>query len=139
MRGDSRGEPLPVRPGVPREVVQLVVLRQRDHEVERNRHRFGAAQARASLDTSPVDAPFPGRQADRAAGLIVKQAVPFDVVEDRARGRPADRVEPGRTARLEHDPLSLWSKTGTDRKSTRLNSSHSQISYAVFCLKKKKY
>src|SRR2546430_8709818 len=30
------------------------------------------------------------------------------------------------------DPLRL------DRKSTRLNSSHSQISYAVFCLKKKK-
>src|SRR3989475_3425664 len=28
--------------------------------------------------------------------------------------------------------------TQTDRKSTRLNSSHSQISYAVFCLKKKK-
>src|SRR2546427_10507525 len=27
---------------------------------------------------------------------------------------------------------------GRDRKSTRLNSSHSQISYAVFCLKKKK-
>src|SRR2546428_9602381 len=26
-----------------------------------------------------------------------------------------------------------------DRKSTSLNSSHSQISYAVFCLKKKKY
>src|SRR5688572_31691037 len=28
--------------------------------------------------------------------------------------------------------------TSPDRKSTRLNSSHSQISYAVFCLKKKK-
>src|SRR2546427_6466534 len=28
--------------------------------------------------------------------------------------------------------------TTSDRKSTRLNSSHSQISYAVFCLKKKK-
>src|SRR2546430_5802471 len=28
-------------------------------------------------------------------------------------------------------------KKCTDRKSTRLNSSHSQISYAVFCLKKK--
>src|SRR2546427_5574839 len=28
--------------------------------------------------------------------------------------------------------------SGIDRKSTRLNSSHSQISYAVFCLKKKK-
>src|SRR2546427_7530627 len=29
-------------------------------------------------------------------------------------------------------------RSGVDRKSTRLNSSHSQISYAVFCLKKKK-
>src|SRR2546430_5425123 len=29
-------------------------------------------------------------------------------------------------------------RIGIDRKSTRLNSSHSQISYAVFCLKKKK-
>src|SRR5690349_22525117 len=28
---------------------------------------------------------------------------------------------------------------GGDRKSTRLNSSHVEISYAVFCLKKKKY
>src|SRR2546427_6528410 len=33
-------------------------------------------------------------------------------------------------------PYSVW-RWG-DRKSTRLNSSHSQISYAVFCLKKKK-
>src|SRR3712207_8566776 len=30
------------------------------------------------------------------------------------------------------------SRTGLDRKSTRLNSSHANISYAVFCLKKKK-
>src|SRR5438270_9180692 len=29
-------------------------------------------------------------------------------------------------------------RAGRDRKSTRLNSSHSQISYAVFCLKKKR-
>src|SRR3712207_7473194 len=29
-------------------------------------------------------------------------------------------------------------KSGGDRKSTRLNSSHANISYAVFCLKKKK-
>src|SRR2546430_7063710 len=29
-------------------------------------------------------------------------------------------------------------RAAQDRKSTRLNSSHSQISYAVFCLKKKK-
>src|SRR2546427_4781539 len=32
----------------------------------------------------------------------------------------------------------LCKRRNRDRKSTRLNSSHSQISYAVFCLKKKK-
>src|SRR2546430_17340893 len=32
----------------------------------------------------------------------------------------------------------VGNRTLIDRKSTRLNSSHSQISYAVFCLKKKK-
>src|SRR5258708_17991091 len=48
------------------------------------------------------------------------------------------------------DPTDLWAgeaccgldtgcgKGGLDRKSTRLNSSHQIISYAVFCLKKKK-
>src|SRR5579862_2842562 len=37
-------------------------------------------------------------------------------------------------------PLLYWTTivATTDRKSTRLNSSHSSISYAVFCLKKKK-
>src|SRR2546430_5743852 len=35
-------------------------------------------------------------------------------------------------------PMELKRQRMTDRKSTRLNSSHSQISYAVFCLKKKK-
>src|SRR2546427_7979691 len=34
--------------------------------------------------------------------------------------------------------LQKWIEFVVDRKSTRLNSSHSQISYAVFCLKKKK-
>src|SRR2546430_7685857 len=39
-----------------------------------------------------------------------------------------------------HDVLRLALRHGPeDRKSTRLNSSHSQISYAVFCLKKKKW
>src|SRR2546430_13289698 len=42
---------------------------------------------------------------------------------------------------LEDQPRSTGDLTlghlATDRKSTRLNSSHSQISYAVFCLKKK--
>src|SRR2546430_3460948 len=36
------------------------------------------------------------------------------------------------------DPQGVVVEDQLDRKSTRLNSSHSQISYAVFCLKKKK-
>src|SRR2546430_9957910 len=36
------------------------------------------------------------------------------------------------------EDLAIGFRTFRDRKSTRLNSSHSQISYAVFCLKKKK-
>src|SRR5688572_30998806 len=60
----------------------------------------------------------------------------------RSQGRqPA--FEGGLAVRFRHDglcfrigPASLLQQT--DRKSTRLNSSHSQISYAVFCLKKKK-
>src|SRR3712207_8474162 len=35
--------------------------------------------------------------------------------------------------------LTVGCDDGRDRKSTRLNSSHANISYAVFCLKKKKY
>src|SRR2546429_4442295 len=35
-------------------------------------------------------------------------------------------------------PTLVWGASGLDRKSTRLNSSHGYISYAVFCLKKKK-
>src|SRR2546430_4119165 len=40
--------------------------------------------------------------------------------------------------RAEKIPLVARIISARDRKSTRLNSSHSQISYAVFCLKKKK-
>src|SRR2546430_7700915 len=40
-------------------------------------------------------------------------------------------------ARFGNQYRSYMTRVGRDRKSTRLNSSHSQISYAVFCLKKK--
>src|SRR3712207_8050657 len=51
--------------------------------------------------------------------------------------------EPPERARLLHGPLRVVREAGRDlqgdRKSTRLNSSHANISYAVFCLKKKKH
>src|SRR3712207_7314910 len=57
--------------------------------------------------------------------------------------RVARNDEP-RVRQLAHDPRErlqehVESLVRADRKSTRLNSSHANISYAVFCLKKKKH
>src|SRR2546430_10142625 len=62
----------------------------------------------------------------------------LDAAAGRQRGAPvehADVVE-AQESTLE-DVLAFGILAIQDRKSTRLNSSHSQISYAVFCLKKK--
>src|SRR5438876_1544676 len=48
---------------------------------------------------------------------------------------PEPAIEPDQTPRSA-EPEPEWPEL--DRKSTRLNSSHPSISYAVFCLKKKK-
>src|SRR3712207_6866221 len=54
-----------------------------------------------------------------------------DAGDDRGQqAREHDAPEDRRGTRAEHG--------GRDRKSTRLNSSHANISYAVFCLKKQK-
>src|SRR3989475_846912 len=55
---------------------------------------------------------------------------------DRHRHRHAARQP--RSIDAEHAAGRVLGINTSDRKSTRLNSSHSQISYAVFCLKKKK-
>src|SRR3712207_7748359 len=68
----------------------------------------GARRLRAAAEAGP----------DPAASAVVRAAARLVV-----RGAA---LEPGRD-----DPA-------VDRKSTRLNSSHANISYAVFCLKKKK-
>src|SRR5258708_24032106 len=54
-------------------------------------------------------------------------------------GQPQDvhRVR-GRLVELAVHGTALLAERGVDRKSTRLNSSHQIISYAVFCLKKKR-
>src|SRR3712207_7530888 len=61
-------------------------------------------------------------------GDAARQSVPAYCIGDRRL-----QVGPG-VPGLDQRPA----KFGKDRKSTRLNSSHANISYAVFCLKKKK-
>src|SRR3712207_8276321 len=55
----------------------------------------------------------------------------LDRLDEVLRGHGA--LEPPPRVRLRDQPV----PRGEDRKSTRLNSSHANISYAVFCLKKK--
>src|SRR5690606_40805656 len=57
-----------------------------------------------------------------------------------ARRPQPGRPRPSALSRMAQPtiPLRPTEVTGLDRKSTRLNSSHVKISYAVFCLKKKK-
>src|SRR3712207_7380847 len=74
-----------------------------------------------TLFRSPADAEVPARaREDDRAHVVALSERPGVRMEGRAQAG-LDRV-----ARL-----------GADRKSTRLNSSHANISYAVFCLKKK--
>src|SRR5690606_40415190 len=65
----------------------------------------------------------------------------IDVNAVRERAKQRGLLQPGR-ALTDEEALQLIMEPGfstaEDRKSTRLNSSHVKISYAVFCLKKKK-
>src|SRR5439155_1999662 len=58
---------------------------------------------------------------------------------DAARRAPKRELGARQTEPLvSHDDVAAQHELAKDRKSTRLNSSHVAISYAVFCLKKKK-
>src|SRR3712207_8327832 len=82
----------------------------------------------------PYTTLFRSRPRGRSVGharLLVRTAAGA-AAERQARGRRRrDREEAPRAADAEARA------GGRDRKSTRLNSSHANISYAVFCLKKK--
>src|SRR2546430_16410815 len=72
--------------------------------------------------------------------LSLHDALPISV----HHSRPSNHSETSDGFRVDHAGLQHalhilhCPADSRDRKSTRLNSSHSQISYAVFCLKKKK-
>src|SRR2546430_4555278 len=70
---------------------------------------------------------------------VLEQRAPRDLVRDEGVAVPVAPDPGAELKKWRH--LELLRRVGLsqgDRKSTRLNSSHSQISYAVFCLKKKK-
>src|SRR3712207_8215340 len=85
------------------------------------RSRGAVELLRVPLDgaapTTLVDGPYAVTGVGAAAGIVVAS-----VAHDRSAGELV-AITPGRRRLL------------TDRKSTRLNSSHANISYAVFCLK----
>src|SRR2546427_1177515 len=72
---------------------------------------------------------------------------PFRAIVSGPAAHPPQAVQGGHAAGVDRIPLRVPQAIADhgaealvrrqDRKSTRLNSSHSQISYAVFCLKKK--
>src|SRR5258708_36768255 len=68
--------------------------------------------------------------------LSLHDALPISLEPDSASRRVERRRRVLRSER--NNPALASRRSGTDRKSTRLNSSHQIISYAVFCLKKKK-
>src|SRR5437868_9738676 len=82
---------------------------------------------------------------DSSAARRAQHSFPTRRSSDLHQGRRA-RTSGGRGRRwlrhrphaLHGGPLGRGSRPQLDRKSTRLNSSHVSISYAVFCLKKKK-
>src|SRR5688572_32137763 len=69
---------------------------------------------------------------EEADAAVVRGPHPGDVLVDRGA-----RHGPGVATVADDDDVRVVRHRLKDRKSTRLNSSHSQISYAVFCLKKK--
>src|SRR2546430_9626838 len=74
------------------------------------------------------------RVIDRLPVHVHDQLDALRVLLDRLLARREDHVE-----RADRRGIGVLDQpAGADRKSTRLNSSHSQISYAVFCLKKKR-
>src|SRR2546422_3819115 len=77
---------------------------------------------------------FPYTTLFRSGGKALPGVAPVAIQQGRHAARNILRACQGRPL----EPFHYIDKGSLDRKSTRLNSSHGYISYAVFCLKKKK-
>src|SRR3712207_6999315 len=86
--------------------------------------------------TTPFQSPAADLRHGRRVGVVEPEVRPDGggpVGEEPHRRRLGQRSQVELLLRPQPEDL----PTGGDRKSTRLNSSHANISYAVFCLKKK--
>src|SRR3712207_7235580 len=81
-------------------------------------------------DALPISDPEEGR-----AGEVGRND---EDVQEIDRARHASAVAEVGAHSTTYASIAKYSASPRDRKSTRLNSSHANISYAVFCLKKKK-
>src|SRR5438552_3954375 len=104
------------------------VVQEVEHALEQQRLAGQLAVLRGRLDSeAPLVGASPAMQALKdAIGRVAKIPSPVLIVGESGSGKELVARELHRTRDLR------------DRKSTRLNSSHQIISYAVFCLKKKK-
>src|SRR5436309_8698675 len=80
---------------------------------------------------------FPSRRSSDLPPSVFDAAAPSATMSSLApEPRSGDQADPIVPRNFRHT-LVCGGRSGPDRKSTRLNSSHVKISYAVFCLKKK--
>src|SRR5690348_17379325 len=79
---------------------------------------------------------FPTRRSSDLVGARSVAVGAARAVEEMRRVEH-EKVEPGDLDSMDRSLAALQQRVLVDRKSTRLNSSHPSISYAVFCLKKK--
>src|SRR5216684_1083917 len=101
----------------------------------------GILYARAGLKNGEAHGQF--RRSEHLASLLRQRDRRAGDDADLLRlgqsaGRPPRRGPGGRDRVCDPGSLDRLLDVAADRKSTRLNSSHGYISYAVFCLKKKK-
>src|SRR5947208_6890063 len=80
-----------------------------------------------------VEDPYPLLAINRAKGPVLKENLEAELLS--AEVDPQATMGPEVFTAFSYDAVQTVLRDGEDRKSTRLNSSHQIISYAVFCLK----
>src|SRR5437773_1529272 len=106
----------------------------------RSRRRWSCSGGRSvtcPVTTQPPTKPSPV-VSERKAPLGMLRPIPMPMCERVPCATARVAPKPQRKTERHHQEVFMCPGVAEDRKSTRLNSSHITISYAVFCLKKKK-